>query len=743
MSIYINLVSGSSLTMKDGAIKTNSFTVIDGGSYATITHTETNRPSADFATTTNSSCTFNSSAPLSIPATPSYLDFDPRSYMYYTFLFTNPGSGSVAWVADGITTGMEGEPRRGVGYFYFYVSSSIINTIPPTIKPTSQEITYVSFWSYISTFMSKLTTSSRQMFENFWLGMYLIGSSMGKQATRFLSAMAPENAGTFIIDDYYEIQMGPLHSIPLDLDPTLESPNYNMLPISYALNIINITATDYYSVRDVGIGMYVVISVQSSSKWFKVANLLSSEEDPSGDRYIPANGFYDAPYTTKPIHRYQIELENADLTYIQTNVFSIYFTSAMAYTIKSDVLDVPYFSNYISGNGPKLIEGIDYTFINNIVEFNRDIVAEGYVNDEGYLYCREAYMIEKYLFSLYGSMVGIPDWTKYNLGPVSGKAAVNTLMNSLQDISDISQYNKALNVYYGIPVAPDKGVVKGLYESYGYTISEVFSYNNAVNLQTINDLTPMISKGARFYVENLGEFVVTKVIGNQVSFENITGLQVGCKMHLRLFNRYELKYTSGGSNPAIYMNNIYGNAYGSEAIQHVTNMIATSGVSPELIIYGSESNDGVYHSTGASVSTSPSAVQVNIYTVDTNLTEPIYNDFIPGTDAVVSTSRGYVHFPWPTHKFLLLQLSDGSVYRAYMDAPIDTILEDGDVVDKYAALSRSVLAMRADGFLGWNEYDQFKRYTGLDSSMGILQLTGVIPYAQYGKYFPSAYVEAV
>ena len=78
-----------------------------------------------------------------------------------------------------------------------------------------------------------------------------------------------------------------------------------------------------------------------------------------------------------------------------------------------------------------------------------------------------------------------------------------------------------------------------------------------------------------------------------------------------------------------------------------------------------------------------------------------------------------------------------------MDAPIDTILEDGDVVDKYAALSRSVLAMRADGFLGWNEYDQFKRYTGLDSSMGILQLTGVIPYAQYGKYFPSAYVEAV
>ena len=76
------------------------------------------------------------------------------------------------------------------------------------------------FWDYISTYFSYLDDDSKIMFENFWHGLHISGGSLTDKATRFMYAQAPEAVQTSVSEYYYELEVGPLKSIPLKLDPT-------------------------------------------------------------------------------------------------------------------------------------------------------------------------------------------------------------------------------------------------------------------------------------------------------------------------------------------------------------------------------------------------------------------------------------------------------------------------------------------------------------------------------------------
>lgn len=100
---------------------------------------------------------------------------------------------------------------------------------------------------------------------------------------------------------------------------------------------------------------------------------------------------------------------------------------------------------------------------------------------------------------------------------------------------------------------------------------------------------------------------------------------------------------------------------------------------------------------------------------------------------------GFVHIPWLTHKYLLLHLEDGSLFKAYIDAPLDTIYDTGDFLNKYDQICRNVSVANRDMFPDWNKFDGFKRFNGLDLEGCILELINFNPYIDFGSYFPSSF----
>ena len=215
-------------------------------------------------------------------------------------------------------------------------------------------------------------------------------------------------------------------------------------------------------------------------------------------------------------------------------------------------------------------------------------------------------------------------------------------------------------------------------------------------------------------------------------------IAVGDKLNTRLFNRFPIKgfvsEADGGPKIIVYAPG------GDGAIDHlvsVTQTISGRLKYPEIVVYGtSESGhnyDGVYHIIGTDGYSSP-LLTIKLYK-RANYVEPLYNDYVGETNGALD--MGFAHIPWPTHKYLLLWLANGSYYKAYMDAPVDTIYDNGDKLNQYDRVARNVSILNSAMFPGWSEFDQFKRQSRLNESSDVLELTSMIPGAQFGSFFPS------
>jgi hypothetical protein len=74
----------------------------------------------------------------------------------------------------------------------------------------------------------------------------------------------------------------------------------------------------------------------------------------------------------------------------------------------------------------------------------------------------------------------------------------------------------------------------------------------------------------------------------------------------------------------------------------------------------------------------------------------------------------------------------------YIDAPIDTIYDTGDEIKKYDVLTRNVSAVDNEMFKNWVEFDQFRRYNGLNIESNHIELTSTMPIVNFGEYFPES-----
>lgn len=838
--------------------------------------------------------------------------YTKQSFIYGDYDFTLTGLGSASWISNEYPTGIGGLERQGIGAFYFFESYPIINIAERVYAPPCEEpeIAERDFWSYLTTFWDFLTDNDRSMFENFWQGINVVGNALIKKAQRFYELLDPENSRTCVLDDYYEIVVGPIQSKPINLDPTKKTPNYIIKPISVKIieptydsdltpiynDQIQLSALDYAKIRNIGIGQYVIITPDNkdySEKFFKVNNLLSSEEandtkdyaeitdsqnedgdddtigvlalegllppsdgsyedisqydvevvdngasasavvwgatsltigvnttnvdpiasviaaTPSGTpwatitnksgqtkinvaifdgnsiqfrdltnfkkaelsdgRYYQPEGkvwkFYDESETSSSLvgdsdygeyidhpSKFNYILEtDGDLSYLENESFIIRLTTGLVYDVDTYVMDLPWLQSFINTeSSPEFYKDSEFTFSNNLVEFNRNFFDDGIILPGQSLYHPKTPIIEHMLFETYGTVVNNSDWNNYNYDNYSGKAAINSLMLSLQESSNAEDYNRALNVYYGMPIVPDDGKVDGLYESYGYTVTAISTNTITVELKSGEDLHPFIQPQGYMFAEGKSDVSILDVIdrtAGTILLEDASSLEVGDKLYTKLRNRFLIKNVVeenlSGSDAAGYVD-VYCQE-GSLAIKHIIDVISNTSdfkTYPEMIIYGTSNMvnnyDGIYHITNAEIpeASVPSVVRLTIYKAEEN-EEILYNDYI--STSTYDLDSGFVHIPWPTHKFLHILMKESKYFKAYLDAPIDTILDDEDEVVKYQTIARNVSALTKAKFPDWYQFDFFRKFHGLNYQSDILELTKTIPGAVFGQYFPNRY----
>lgn len=687
------------------------------------------------------------------------------------------------------------------------------------------------FWDYLSTFWNNL--ADKDVWENYWDGLGKMSSNLIGKANRFKAVTAMTNG--YDIDDYYDIKIGILSAKPTDLDPTNQNSNNIIKPLGTLVlepvngvfnDFIEISADDYYRIRDIGLNQYVVIG----DKYFKINNLMSSEEpegrpcsieinesiisspdlgkfgiranadvsdflvfiqegvtssvtwhtggieiivasgdtvediivlantgtrwgdlynksahsdmpilNEAGELYIDkaqkfstfplfveyeeANGrFYppgakvwhyyegltDGYYTYEKL-KYMIKIDGS-LQYLGDQPFNFYLTNAKLYQIDENVVNLPSISNYIdkSEDGITLVKDTDYLFYNNTLELLNDIE----IDDT--FYCKITPIIDDYLYEMWGTLVGSPRFKDYNYNNVSGKAAIHGLMGFNQDLNSME---KALNVYYGLPIVPERCRVVGLYESFGYEITAI--NNREVTLKIDRSLHPFIDVQSEMMNEGIGNIVITEIVDRSlgiIELASVLGLSVGDVLYLKLENRNKiLSYDTESITIQT-----------STTLSHFTHLINMMNGYPEVLVYNSEI-DGIYHITEV---VSSSKLKIYKPTVD----ETLYNDYIASSNSDVNA--GFLHLLWPTHKFLYLQLESGTMYKAYLDAPIDTIYDTGDELQKYDVIARNV-SMRK--FSGWEEFNYFRRQSGVNNEADLIELISAMPGAEFGKYFPSEY----
>jgi hypothetical protein len=174
-------------------------------------------------------------------------------------------------------------------------------------------------------------------------------------------------------------------------------------------------------------------------------------------------------------------------------------------------------------------------------------------------------------------------------------------------------------------------------------------------------------------------------------------------------------------------------------IINIYNELYNGTILPEIMIYGinqtyPKENDyrGIYHITSVE---SGSHDLVIIYLYEKTIDNALYHDYIPSTSHQM-TGNWFMHFPWPTHKALLIYLSSGNLFRAYIDSDVDTIFDAGDKILTYQPIARNISMANNKMIKNWNEFEYLKKENESTYPINILEMFGKIPGAIPGSYFP-------
>lgn len=637
------------------------------------------------------------------------------------------------------------------------------------------------FWTFATTFFSFLDDKSRGLLENFWHGLWIAADSLYDLSLRLNGVEGLSTAITNTSEPYFELKVSVYNAVPLNLNPTQKSPNHMIVPKSilfrqpeydYQLraihrDLVEISQSEYNSIRDIilergsdntkRIYMVVIPSKKSTvPRSFVIKQGLSSLDDPLSATYWPPATSSTSSY------RFFLECEDCDMTFVGNDKFSIYLTTGRSFYVSDTVKTIPSLNSNVGIYDPdetvptgfKFVDGDDYVFSTGSVEFVKDLFLQG-VKEGSTLYCEIAETQDSMLYSMYGSMVNIRD--RFSLSHYTNedtKAAIAGLNDALQHISDVTSYERALNINYGLPVSPGDGVVLGLYESFDYNVIAVDSLSVQLEIQEDRELHNFFQPGVLVLVNGTTELKITQVnIDRTLAIIGLGidhGVVVGDKINIELPGAYKV-YSM--MRDVSEIGDAFIEVYAEEENERLHYMITTynqlTGEWPEVCVYGTSgldvvrngkksTHDGIYHMTGVQkilLANSKSGLRISLYNVYSE-DEPRYHDYVFATTN--GLDRGFAHFNWPTHKYLLIDIN-GKNHKAMIDAPVDTMLKKLDSVKQYQPLCSSVLVATYKKIPAWNELNEFRSNNGIDLENGVLELTATDPGSLWGRYFPSEY----
>ena len=843
---------------------------------------ETNLSSSEFAPT--GTITYDSLNVGKLNFIDDIEDYDNTKLSYTIYEVTTTGSDESFILQNGYEYGLAGNSRIGylsggfnaIGAFLFDKTAAIT---PNMLLDNSDSALgkmpkLTTFWEYLSDIWNQLRDTDKKIWENFWNYLVSAAFHINNKAQEYRNAININKADVDVFDYYFDFKLDPLEALPTKLKPELSDSKYYIRPMSVELrpNIglgneerldrIYISPDDYYDIREIAIGKYLVIVPNDGSgkTIYKINNTLSSEEpvdrlesavwkfdndamikvvntedytksdyrilfkstvsstpsvtitnytksvdgvngfkvdfttaiatvgdlvDMIGDSingfrvelycdstlypledsatfYDGAIMMMDLPYykprsvaNSRNIEytkkkwvpypgsstsgeyvydftsgRYAIEIDG-DLTDIEDVSFTMYITSALAYNIPDRVLSI---KELETPDGDIIKDGIDYKFYNSIIEFNKDLF--NMVNFNDMLYCSKAITINEAIYEIYGGLVGIDSWRRYRYDNVVSKAVIGAILMSLRDSSKQS-FSRIMNVYYGLPIAPEDSKVYGLYESYAYEIVSINRTLKTLKLKTDNGakLHKFFQTGNNI-LTNRGETVFIKSVdwdSAVIAVSDVSSIYDGDSVYLNLANKFDLQSFDKTNYEIVVRTN-----FSADSIQHVIdiyNKIYEGNKLPEIVVYDTDTgNDNTYRITAA-IKVPGVGIKFKLYK-PTPGEKYLYNNHIE--EDIPEATKGFVHFEWPTHKFLLLWLKDlGRYHIAYLDAPIDTIYDSGDELSKYDEITRNSSSLNKVDFPGWFQYGEFKLSNGINEDSDILQLTSAIDGAKFGEYFPS------
>ena len=437
-----------------------------------------------------------------------------------------------------------------------------------------------------------------------------------------------------------------------------------------------------------------------------------------------------------------------DLSYLQNNLTpQFYTTTGKKFQVDNYVIDLPILTPHITKEVPFYVKDRDYTFYNNFVEFYED--PKIITTDVDILYGPKIDVIEYFLYELYGKLCHI-DWEDYNYNNVTGKEAVRTLMQTLQSLSTRYDFDRSSNVYGGLPLSPYNGRVIGMYESYDYKIKSIDEGSNTITLDIPENekLHFFFIEGSVILINDRFESPISNIDHDLATMEvsEISRFKVGDNINIKLPTNFKVKImhdteTSGHETPCIH---ILAPLDFAELIKTYADLYEElTNERPELIVWNQDNLNGVYHimDSYVFVSETPgeSDVVIQYYNAEGTRTDldslytynARYNDYWRSGEGETALA----HFKWATHKFLLIYDPETQQpYRAYIDAPMDTILSTDQAVEKGDVLCRNINIFDSNEFKNFTEFNKFIGINSTNNHNKVLMVSGMP--VKYGWHFP-------
>lgn len=506
----------------------------------------------------------------------------------------------------------------------------------------------------------------------------------------------------------------------------------------------------------------------SNISYENIINFTPNEEDsgdwipPEGKKWIWYEGYSQGDdkidgttgfYTDdKNKYRHLIRVIG-DLSYLKNNLNpKFYITTGKKFKIDNYVIDLPILTPHITKDVPFYTKDIEYTFYNNFIEFHNN--PRLITTNVDILYSPKVDVIEYFLYELYGKLCSL-DWELYNYSNVTGKEAIRTIMQTLQNLSTTYDFDRSSNVYGGLPVSPYNGRVLGLYESYDYEIIEVDSINDAIKLKIpenerlhfffINGAAILINDKFEALIDNVNHVLATMEV------ENIDRFKIGDIVNIKLPTNFKVKVMHDDNTehevPCIHTYCPFDFAGLLKTYSDIYEKITNE--RPEVLVWNQKNINGIYHVMDAYIFTGgipeSSDVLIEYYSA---LGEDISSSALNGYAARYNDKwrhgegeMAQVHFHWATHKFLLIHDPESEqVYRAYIDSPMDTIFNPDDVVQKGDVICRNINIFDENDFSNFTEFNKFIPTNSVNNHNKMLMVSGMP--VKYGFHFPGKELES-